>query len=48
VIAPIIVGHPKAAPPPVPRKPPLITWIGTITAPPEPELPYSRSTLAHP
>jgi nitroreductase len=27
-IAPIIVGHPKAAPPPVPRKEPEIRWIG--------------------
>ena len=26
--APIIVGHPKAAPPPVPRKPPEIRWVG--------------------
>ncbi len=28
VIAPIIVGHPKAIPPPTPRKTPVITWIG--------------------
>jgi nitroreductase len=27
-IAPIIVGHPKSAPPPVPRKEPEIRWIG--------------------
>jgi len=27
-VAPIIVGHPKAAPPPVPRKDPEIRWIG--------------------
>lgn len=27
-VAPIIVGHPKAAPPPVPRKEPDIRWIG--------------------
>ena len=27
-IAPIIVGHPKAAPPPVPRKTAEIRWIG--------------------
>jgi nitroreductase len=27
-IAPIIVGHPKAQPPQVPRKPPEIRWIG--------------------
>lgn len=26
--APIIVGHPKSAPPPVPRKEPEIRWIG--------------------
>jgi len=26
-VAPIIVGHPKAAPPPVPRKEPEIRWI---------------------
>ncbi len=26
--APIIVGHPKSAPPPVPRKPPEIRWVG--------------------
>src|SRR5579863_1159135 len=28
-VAPIIVGHPKAAPPPIPRKEPEIRWIGT-------------------
>jgi nitroreductase len=28
-IAPIIVGHPKSAPPPVPRKEPDIRWIGS-------------------
>lgn len=28
-VAPIIVGHPKSAPPPVPRKEPEIRWIGT-------------------
>lgn len=28
-IAPIIVGHPKSASPPVPRKEPDIHWIGT-------------------
>lgn len=27
-VAPIIVGHPKSAPPPVPRKEPEIHWIG--------------------
>ena len=27
-VAPIIVGRPKAAPPPVPRKPPEIRWVG--------------------
>ncbi|MGO9170730.1 MAG: nitroreductase family protein [Rhodomicrobium sp.] len=27
-VAPIIVGHPKAAPPPVPRKEPVIRWVG--------------------
>ncbi len=27
-VAPIIVGHPKAAPPPVPRKQPEIRWVG--------------------
>ena len=27
-IAPIIVGHPKFAPPPVPRKEPEIRWVG--------------------
>jgi len=27
-VAPIIVGHPKALPPAVPRKPPEIHWIG--------------------
>ena len=50
VVAPIIVGHPRAAPPPVPRKPPLITWIGKITAPPESTTqPGARNgTLIHP
>ena len=28
-VAPIIVGHPKTAPPPVPRKEPEIRWIGS-------------------
>lgn len=28
-IAPIVVGHPKSAPPPVPRKEPEIRWIGS-------------------
>ena len=37
VIAPIIIGHPKAPPPPVSRKPPLITWIGPIAAAPQDE-----------
>ena len=27
-VAPIIVGHPKAAPAPVPRKQPKIRWVG--------------------
>jgi nitroreductase len=27
-VAPITVGHPKSAPPPVPRKPPEVRWIG--------------------
>jgi hypothetical protein len=27
-VAPIIVGHPKAPAPPVPRKEPEIRWIG--------------------
>jgi len=27
-VAPIIVGYAKAAPPPVPRKEPIIRWIG--------------------
>lgn len=27
-VAPIIVGHPKLPPPPVPRNPPNIIWIG--------------------
>ena len=27
-VAPIIVGHPKAFPPPIPRKEPQIRWIG--------------------
>lgn len=27
-VAPIIVGHPKAAPPPVPRKTPTVRWVG--------------------
>lgn len=28
-VAPIIVGHPKSAPPPVPRKEPEIRWINS-------------------
>jgi len=27
-VAPIIIGHPKAAMPPVPRKSPEIRWVG--------------------
>jgi len=27
-VAPIIVGHPKAAPPPVARKEPVVRWVG--------------------
>jgi nitroreductase len=27
-VAPIIVGHPRAAPPPVPRKEPELHWVG--------------------
>jgi nitroreductase len=27
-VAPIIVGHPKAAPPPVPRNAPEVRWVG--------------------
>jgi nitroreductase len=27
-VAPIIVGHPKSAPPPIPRKEPEIRWLG--------------------
>lgn len=50
VVAPIIVGYPKTAPPPVPRKPPLITWIGMISAPPEPAFSSGgrHGTLTHP
>jgi len=50
VVAPIIVGHPKATPPPVPRKPLLITWIGKISAPPEPAPPSGagHGALIHP
>ena len=29
-VAPIVVGHPKAPPPPVPRKEPEIRWIGPL------------------
>ncbi|HSS12918.1 MAG TPA: hypothetical protein VLL04_03435, partial [Rhizomicrobium sp.] len=49
VVAPIIVGYPKTAPPPVPRKAPIISWIGKISAAPERE--PSREThgvLRHP
>jgi nitroreductase len=28
-VAPIVVGHPKAVLPPVERKPPVITWVGS-------------------
>src|ERR1039458_6831496 len=28
-VAPIIVGHPKSEPPPIPRKEPEIRWIGS-------------------
>ncbi len=30
-VAPIIVGHPKSAPPPVPRKQPEIRWVDPIS-----------------
>jgi nitroreductase len=29
VVAPLIVGYPRTLPPPVPRKAPLISWIGS-------------------
>jgi nitroreductase len=29
-VAPIIVGHPKSVPPPVPRRVPKIRWIGNL------------------
>ena len=50
VVAPIIVGYPRTAPPPVPRKSPVINWIGEIAAPPEPVSPFGagHSTLIHP
>ena len=50
VVAPIIVGHPKATPPPVSRKAPLITWIGDIVGRDEREsgAVATHSTLAHP
>jgi nitroreductase len=35
-VAPIIVGHPKAAAPPVPRKAVALSWIGGKTSVPEP------------
>jgi nitroreductase len=50
VVAPIIVGYPKTAPPPVPRKFPVISWIGEIAAAAE-HRPLSREThgvLKHP
>jgi nitroreductase len=28
VVAPLIIGHPRTWPPPVPRKPAIINWIG--------------------
>lgn len=49
VVAPIIVGHPKALPPDVSRKAPLVTWIGTVAPSfddgPEPAI---HHTLSHP
>lgn len=30
-VAPIIVGYPKAVLPPVPRKAPAISWVGTVS-----------------
>jgi nitroreductase len=50
IVAPIIVGHPKVPPPSVPRKPPLITWIGKIAALPERELQVNaaHTALTHP
>jgi nitroreductase len=50
VVAPIIVGYPKTAPPPVPRKTPVISWIGELAATAETR-PPSREThgvLKHP
>ncbi len=34
VVAPIVVGYPKAQPPAVPRKAVALSWIGSKTAPP--------------
>ncbi len=33
VVAPIIVGHPRAVLPPVARKSPLMTWVGKLPVP---------------
>ena len=50
VVAPIIVGHPRSEPPPVPRKPPVITWIGKIAAAADREVQVSatHTALNHP
>lgn len=50
VVAPIIIGHPRTTPPPVPRKKPQVTWIGHY-APSEPallETPGLYGALIHP
>ena len=37
VVAPIIVGHPRNIPQPVPRRKPAVNWIGQHPVPAEPE-----------
>ena len=44
-IAPIIVGHPKAAPPPVPRKEVTLSWIGSRPSTPM-TAPVAHSALS--
>jgi nitroreductase len=48
VVAPIIVGHPKAVPPDVSRKAPLITWIGTVAPSSDDTDPATHRALSHP
>jgi nitroreductase len=48
VVAPIVLGHPKAPPPPVARKAPAISWVGQKPAHPPVEKTRPQTSRPHP